>query len=1057
MSRKFFERKTRAFAFSADVVLALVLVTSLFVFLSAPTQPAPKLEERRIADQFVDDLFVALDHSGFMSNELDVNGYSITTLQNIHTRATNLLPPSYDVYLSLTQYPVDVNSCRAGQDFQSCFPDANVSSLTYGTTLPSNAPFVHGRRIFLQQQPASQCTASPAPPLSGWPFALYPAREQYTAQFATPVNLTFDVNVSPSGPLTCDQNITVTLYVSGNTGARKPVDMMLVFDRSGSMSWDGQEDTTDAQGIDITSNTTFIADSTGGLRDINTINYGLPNLIGTYNSPGTARDVDVSGNYAYLADGTSDLRIVNVSVPASPSSVSQLDVGGDSYAVLNNGSTTYVATYSASTTDQSNTPNQNQSIEIGQNSSNATAAQSFISTVDFISGATVQVRRVGNPANNLLVNLRSSLSGSNLATATITAASLTTSYQDIEVTFPTIYPISSGTTYYLVLTTAANNSSNYYQWGGRNTNGYGNGTAYQNSSNQGYDLRFHTHYIPGLIAVDTSTIASPVVTGAAALTAPWRMALDGGYLYVADGSSGVRVFDVSTPSTPTQVGSYNTPGTAYDVSVSGNYAYVSDGTSGLRILDISTPSSPVSVGTYNTPGTAYATRTDGTYAYVADGSSLQVINITTPSSPVFVKSYATPYNYRDLEIQNGWGFIAVDSSIEGLMTFDLSLGPKIDQAQFAAQTFVDYNGWDVNNDQMGLVSYSSSATTDQTLTNNFLLIQTDINALIANGGTATGDGINAATTELTSARHNSNALSFQILMSDGLTNSGASSSTAAITAANNGIVIYTIGFGAEADVTELTNIANITGGKYYAALDQNALIDVYTLIAQQIQLIASDANVVASIPAGTTIVDDGNGTYSNGVLNFDINTQMPQPWTSSYTFNIPCTSQLACTSTIISVPSPGTQFQYVDANGNTITIDWNVFNTTSFNYRDLNLEIVSGDIVGANNTDLTVKVSSVGNEDTNASSVAFYESDPSFGNLITTASVPALCGSLTPGCLTSDYTFTHNVSAEGELWAVVNPNQIIPECTYNDSDVIFCYQNPSTQFFTLDYWVWLHG
>ncbi len=1055
MNHNFFEKKSRAFAFSADVVLALILVTSLFVFLSAPTQPAAKLEERRVADQYVDDLFVALDHSGFMSHELDVNGYSIATLQNVHTRATSLLPSNYSAYLTLTRYPVDVNSCRSGQDFQSCFPDANVASLSYGTALSPTAEFVHGRRVFLQQQPASQCSASPSAASSNWPFALFPAQEPYTAYFSHDVNLTFDVNVSPSGPLTCDQNITISLQISGNTGARKPLDMVLVFDRSGSMSWDGQEDTTDAFGIALSSNAAFIADSTSGLRDINIINPGLPNLLGTYNSPGTARDVDVSGNYAYLADGTSGLRIVNVSTLTAPTSVATLDVGGDSYGVFTQDTLTYVATYGTSTTDQSNIVTANRDLEIGQSASNATAAQSFQPSLDFITGATVHVRRVGNPSGNLSVNLRSSLSGADLATATITPASLTTSYQDIEVTFPSLAQVTGGSTYYLVLTTTANNSSNYYQWGGRGTNGYANGTAYQNSTNQSHDMRFRTHYIPGLIKIDTTTKNSPSILGAATLTAPWRVLVENDYAYVADGSAGMRVFDVSA-DTPVEIGSYNTPGTAYDVTLDGTYAIVSDGTSGIRILDVSTPSSPTSIATYNTPGTAYAARVDAGIAYVADGSSIQVIDISTPSSPTFLRSYATPYNYRDLEIQNGWGFIAVDSSIEGLMTFNLSLGPKINQAQVAAQTFVDFNAWDSNNDQLGLVSYSSSATTDQTLTGNYALIRSDINALVASGGTATGDGINAATTELISARHNPSALKFQILMSDGLTNSGANSATAAITAANNGIVIYTIGFGAEADVAELNNIATITGGKYYSALDQNALIDVYNLIAQDIQLIATDANVVANIPTDVNIVSDGNGSFINGNLIFDINTQEPQPWTVDYTIIIPCTSQLACTSTLISVPSPGTQFQYVDANGNTIVIDWNVFETQSFNYYDLNLEIVSGDLVSTNNTDLTVKVSSVGNLDTNATSVSFYQNDPSFGNLLATSSVPALCGALNPGCVTSDYLFTSNVSAEGELWAVVNPNQTIPECTYNDRDVLFCYQNPSTQFFTLDYWVWLN-
>jgi hypothetical protein len=231
---------------------------------------------------------------------------------------------------------------------------------------------------------------------------------------------------------------------------------------------------------------------------------------------------------------------------------------------------------------------------------------------------------------------------------------------------------------------------------------------------------------------------------------------------------------------------------------------------------------------------------------------------------------------------------------------------------------------------------------------------------------------------------------------------------------------------------------------------------VYTLIAQEIQLIASDANVVAGIPSGTVIMNDGNGLFSGTDLIFDINTLNPQPWISIYTFTIPCTSPLACSSTLLSIPSPGTKFEYIDSNGNSKEKDWNVFSTQTFQYRDLNVDIVSGSLLGVANTDLTVNVQSLGNLDTNASSVSFYVGAPPT-TLLTNVSVPSLCGKLVSGCTDYSYTFTQNVSAEGELYAVVNPDAAIPECTYNDQDLIYCYYTPTTQFFTFEYWAWQGG
>ena len=47
---------------------------------------------------------------------------------------------------------------------------------------------------------------------------------------------------------------------------------------------------------------------------------------------------------------------------------------------------------------------------------------------------------------------------------------------------------------------------------------------------------------------------------------------------------------------PYEVGYYDTPGNAFDVHISGSYAYVADRGAGLRIIDISNPSSPYELG-----------------------------------------------------------------------------------------------------------------------------------------------------------------------------------------------------------------------------------------------------------------------------------------------------------------------------------------------------------------------------------------------------------------------------------------------------------------------------
>ena len=62
------------------------------------------------------------------------------------------------------------------------------------------------------------------------------------------------------------------------------------------------------------------------------------------------------------------------------------------------------------------------------------------------------------------------------------------------------------------------------------------------------------------------------------------------------------------------VGSYDTPDLATCVALSGTTAYVADGSDGLQIIDVSTPTAPVLLGSYDTSGTARGVAFSGTIA-----------------------------------------------------------------------------------------------------------------------------------------------------------------------------------------------------------------------------------------------------------------------------------------------------------------------------------------------------------------------------------------------------------------------------------------------------------
>ena len=103
---------------------------------------------------------------------------------------------------------------------------------------------------------------------------------------------------------------------------------------------------------------------------------------------------------------------------------------------------------------------------------------------------------------------------------------------------------------------------------------------------------------------------------------------------------GIGASALATPALadcPEFVGSVDTPGYARGVAVSGDFAHVADEAEGLRVIDVSSPSTPVEVGFADTPGNARGVEVSGGYAYVADGNSgLRVIDVSTPSTPVEV-------------------------------------------------------------------------------------------------------------------------------------------------------------------------------------------------------------------------------------------------------------------------------------------------------------------------------------------------------------------------------------------------------------------------------------
>jgi Ca-activated chloride channel family protein len=192
--------------------------------------------------------------------------------------------------------------------------------------------------------------------------------------------------------------------------------------------------------------------------------------------------------------------------------------------------------------------------------------------------------------------------------------------------------------------------------------------------------------------------------------------------------------------------------------------------------------------------------------------------------------------------------------IDVMMSLDISssmlaqdLRPdRLKAAKDVAASFI--NGR--RNDNIGLVVFAAESFPQCPLTTNhavLLNLLKDVNCGMIDDGTAIGHGLATAVSHLKDSKAKSKVI---ILLTDGTNNRGEIAPvTAAQIAQAYGIRVYTIAVGTigeapyptpvgiqmmkvEIDEKTLTQIAQITGGRYFRATNNKALIEIYKEIDQ---------------------------------------------------------------------------------------------------------------------------------------------------------------------------------------------------------------------------------
>lgn len=172
----------------------------------------------------------------------------------------------------------------------------------------------------------------------------------------------------------------------------------------------------------------------------------------------------------------------------------------------------------------------------------------------------------------------------------------------------------------------------------------------------------------GLCVVDISDPASPsLVFNEAGAHTVQDVSIYGELLFAAGPGDGVHVYDISDSDMPAYAGTMSQYTDARRVKALGTLLYVANGLNGLSLVYLHggaiTP-----ITTLDTPGSASDVDAAGGIAVVADQSSLRVIDVSDPTSPVEIGSYAAS-GAGSVQIEWPWVYLGTTSA---MLVLDIS-------------------------------------------------------------------------------------------------------------------------------------------------------------------------------------------------------------------------------------------------------------------------------------------------------------------------------------------------------------------------------------------------
>lgn len=150
------------------------------------------------------------------------------------------------------------------------------------------------------------------------------------------------------------------------------------------------------------------------------------------------------------------------------------------------------------------------------------------------------------------------------------------------------------------------------------------------------------------------------------------VAVNGGFAYVAAGSAGLRVINVSDRAHPVIVAALALAGNANGIKLIGSLAIIAAGAAGIHAVDVSNPLAPILRSTLATSSTALDVAIAGNIAYVANTTGLFLANISNPVTMTRISSLSLAGSIRGIAVDAQRGLAVVAADTNGVYIVDVS-------------------------------------------------------------------------------------------------------------------------------------------------------------------------------------------------------------------------------------------------------------------------------------------------------------------------------------------------------------------------------------------------